>query len=567
MMQVVKNMKIFVVITAVLFLFAAAACTSIFNKTLNEGNNEETANQVYEEPAVSNGVVDDNFEEEKWNIFEKFTHIDPPPEESFVLGTYPSMDDEDRIIVVYAWQDQEKGQLKADFVYFNRKEGTAEKITRTELVDSRRTDRRDAVAWLDSERALVNGLLLFNAEDLKTKNLTPENCEKIWDYHVNSSRSALAMSGEMNGKAGVWMIDLDTLHEYSVYEYEVEQTWLEKEMYRVYWSPDNLLYFDVDFRGKPAIYYFDALEKEKGLYLHNATLLSVDQETGEISYKKIAEEEETRDSIKPDENSTPHLIMKAAEKYMEATNRPVGQSAGKIVLTIDNIMEDKNKALVAFGPWASEYVGLLLLEEKQGEWKVTYEKYTHYAYRDNLIAKLAEKEDYEFGDEPGKYSAGIPYETQEKVVILTGPYESYWEREYTFIKKEERWELTDKTTIRGQPIMKTEENVPHNTFRKFFSALKDNKVEQARDMLYQPQNIDKADTVLENLAKKIEIFDTGEARLLPNDKNKASLQIWIVCQKKEEEQGFYYSWWDSIKVDGEWKIIWDEEKVLCSDND
>lgn len=566
--NVVKNTKSYIIIAAFVFLFIAAACSGVLNKALNEHkNDEETASKVDgidEDLAVSNGEAGENFKGEKWNIFEKFTHIEPPSEESFVLGTYSSLDDEDRIIIVYAWQEQEKGKLKADFVYLNRTEETAERITRTELVDSRRTDRRPAVVWLDSERALLNGFLLFSTEELDTRSLKPEDCDDIWDYHVNSSRSALALSGERNGTAGIWVIDLDTLHKYLVYDYKVEQTWFEKEMYRVFWSPDNLLYFDVDFQGDPAVYYYDVLKEEKKVYLYNATLLSVDQETGEISYKKIEKEKEAVKSIRPDDKTETSSIIKTAEKYMEATNRPVGQSIGKIVLTIDSIMKEENKALVAFGPWASEYAGLLVLEEKQGSWEVTYEKYTHYAYKDNMIIKLAEKEGYEFGEEPGKYSAGIPYETQEKIVILTGPYESYWEKEYTFVKKEERWELTDKTTLKGKPILKTEENLPHNIFRDFFSALKDNKLEQAKGMLYKPQKTDKVDDVLKFLSENIEMFDTGEVRLMPNDKSKASLQIWIVYQ--DEKESFCYSWWDSIKVDGEWKIIWDEKKVLCSDN-
>jgi hypothetical protein len=535
-----------------------AGCGNLNSSGIISGGGGQSDEAVEEQPQDSGK---DKEIKEETSLPQKEPSEEPPsPKGSFVLGEYYSQDSHYKF-KVWAWYDRSEKKLKADFLFFDFKKDVIKRITRTKLVENRRTNRRDPVVWLDSKRALLNGFILFKVEGYKSYDLKSEEISEVWDYHVNSSGSALALLGRTEEGAGVWLIDLDTLYKLPVYSYSLENPWLEEESFRVAWGPDNNLYFDVDFHGRPAIFRYETLEDKVDLYLYDATLHAIDQESGKIFYTELAENGNTppqKKSMRIDESpakSEPQKVLEVATHYMETTGRPVGYQTNKVVLSIERLFE--NKALVAFGPWASEYNGVLILERNEDNWKVTCEKFRHYFNIGRFweaVDVLAAREGYIFGEEPGKYVIGCPYEESNLVVFLVGPYGSPWEMQYTLEKNNEGWQITEKMEIQGEIILPTSPDYPGSTLQKFFSAMRNKQYNLAEKLVISPAG---KEPELNNW--EIVDYDLGEARLLPDGK-RAVLQFWLFGEGEEGKD--YYGWCRLNKVEQIWKILWESlEKV------
>lgn len=138
-------------------------------------------------------------------------------------------------------------------------------------------------------------------------------------------------------------------------------------------------------------------------------------------------------------------ILAAAKAYMERQGLKVGEGPGEIVLSVEQIWD--GRAVVLYGFAASEFFAELGMRREAGEWKVSHDQARYFAFGEEVdepLAALAAAEGYVFGEEPGKYLAGMKDFSQDRAVLLVAPYGEPWAWEYVLEKKQESWVITAK---------------------------------------------------------------------------------------------------------------------------
>lgn len=553
--------------------------SQITGKTEYEEPHENTQKEQTSGPEKpkDNGEADRVVQEEKEasDSSRKSQHNDNSDfvlgEPAFVLGEYPSPDKR-WVIKVVAWGEAQN--IMARFLLVDGDDST--QIMEGLLWDNRRKNRRPAVIWLDAERALLNGTTLWSI-DGETKDLKPPKARWIWDYAVNTEMSRLGLIGNNSQGMGVWVVDLDTYHLVEIYSYPANPSWTGGIDFRVAWDANDNLYFDVDHQGKPAIYRYDWKEDKVGLFLSlAANPLSTDngrqitylQTNGYYGNNTLSP---LRKSVEVDAagfTGGEVAVLAVAEQYFQNKGRPVGNEPGKIVLIVENIFADR--AVVAYGPWASEYFGELVLVRGEGGWQVAFEKLRHYfPYEEfgEVIHQLVAREGYQFGEEPGKHVIGMPHVTDSTAVFLVGKYGYPWEMEYTWQSNAAgKWELLATRNLSGSVQAGAGQEAPTVGVDQYLNAIISGdynlayQLIAARDQqagtLPTLEQFTEWQKVQEEKAKILD-FNSGEYRIgFQGVSRRAIVQVWLTLEDVNGNEVYRYGWWECKLDNGNWKIVW-----------
>ncbi|MHB1128034.1 MAG: TolB family protein [Bacillota bacterium] len=149
----------------------------------------------------------------------------------------------------------------------------------------------------------------------------------------------------------------------------------------------------------------------------------------------------------PDEQSG--KVWEAARDYMEDKGYTVGLRYGDMVLAVGHVFG--KRALVGYGPMASEFYAELLLEEDGGNWKVVIDQHSYSYYADELAVEamqaLASREGLDYGWEPGKTRVGVKDQDQDRITLIVGQYGWPWSHEYDMEKVNGTWKVVGKREL------------------------------------------------------------------------------------------------------------------------
>lgn len=146
----------------------------------------------------------------------------------------------------------------------------------------------------------------------------------------------------------------------------------------------------------------------------------------------------------PDRERQREEVLAAARAYMERQGLKVGNKPGEIVLSLENLWDDR--AVVLYGFAASEFFAELGLRREGSAWRVTHDQARYFAYEDveEPKAALARAEGYVFGEEPRKYLLGVKDLAPARAVLLVAPYGEPWAWEYVLEKRQDSWIIASK---------------------------------------------------------------------------------------------------------------------------
>lgn len=137
-------------------------------------------------------------------------------------------------------------------------------------------------------------------------------------------------------------------------------------------------------------------------------------------------------------------VLAAAQAYMNKQGLKVGRGQGEMVLSVENLWEEK--ATVIYGFADSEFFAELGMRKSGDQWKIVYDQARYFVYDDikDPLTVIARAEGIEFGEEPGKHLAGLKERLPQQLVLLSAPYGERWVWEYTLGKKQDSWVILAK---------------------------------------------------------------------------------------------------------------------------
>lgn len=478
-----------------------------------------------------------------------------PPMGSFVLGEYSSPN-KINSITLWGWHDKNTNDLQIDYIFWDwDKKRNVKLLT---LLKGNIRDNNAPVVWLDDSRVLVEGVNLYNGVTQELKELLPDEVQLVIAYEINIDKTQVAMIGDCDDYMGVWVIDLGTEYIQEIYFFEKDYVG-DLGGFKVAWAADNSFYFDSVDAGTAIIYQFKIDEYELMPVYEEAKLIDVDRKTGDVKYLHLDSRKSKEKEIAG--SDIEKTISEIATQYLHDIGFKVGDDPGKITLIVDNIFRDK--AVVLYGFWSSEFSGEIVLKKVDANWQVDFERQRYYLPYQKRFTEAMEflsvREGFKYGEEEGKSIIGSPYWNEQSIVFLVGDYGEPWQWEYHISMTNNTFNIDNKIQLKGDMAEWWASESPTKTTQDFLESILKNDYTTAYQYVYSENNslnFDQFKSEVDTVQSKVKAvdFDLGENRIQQQER-KASVQVWLIGEIINQNE-IFYGRVNLVEVQGNWKISW-----------